>query len=187
MSQPYDIRNLGLADQGRHKIDWAEQEMPVLRQIQTRFGHERPLAGLRIAACLHVTAKTANLMRALAAGGAELLLVASNPLSTQDDIAAALVVHEEIPVFAIRGEDNATYYRHLGIALDYAPHLTIDTDSLQDRIQITWYCSFLNTTFFADPSSRTASNISIATKNQPFSQDGWGGCDFLIATCESTN
>jgi adenosylhomocysteinase len=126
MSQPYDIRDLGLADQGRHRIDWAEQEMPVLRQIRARFERERPLAGLRVAACLHVTAKTANLMRALAAGGAELLLVASNPLSTQDDIAAALVAHEEIPVFAIRGEDNATYYRHLRVALDHAPHLTID-------------------------------------------------------------
>lgn len=126
MSQAYDIRDLNLADQGRNKIDWAEHEMPVLRQIRERFERERPLAGLRVSACLHVTAKTANLMRTLAAGGADLLLVASNPLSTQDDIAAALVAHEEIPVFAIRGEDNPTYYRHLGIALDHAPHLTID-------------------------------------------------------------
>lgn len=126
MSQPYDIRDPGLANQGRLKIDWAEQEMPVLRQIRQRFEQERPLAGLRISACLHVTAKTANLARALAAGGADLVLVASNPLSTQDDIAAALVVHEEIPVFAIRGEDHATYYRHLGIALGHAPHLLID-------------------------------------------------------------
>jgi adenosylhomocysteinase len=126
MSQPYDIRDPGLADQGRRRIDWAEQEMPVLRLIRQRFERERPLAGLRIAACLHVTAKTASLARALSASGADLLLTASNPLSTQDDIAAALVVHEEIPVFAIRGEDHATYYRHLGIALDHAPHLIID-------------------------------------------------------------
>jgi adenosylhomocysteinase len=122
----YDIRDLALADQGRHKIQWAEAEMPVLRQIRERFAVERPLAGLRVSACLHVTAKTASLMRTLAAGGADLVLVASNPLSTQDDIAAALVAHEEIPVFAIRGEDQATYYRHLTIALAHGPHLMVD-------------------------------------------------------------
>ncbi len=126
MSEPYAVRDLALADQGRNKIDWSAQEMPVLRSIRERFEQERPLHGLRISACLHVTAKTANLMRTLAAGGADLTLVASNPLSTQDDIAASLVVHDEIPVFAIRGEDNATYYRHLGIALDQRPQLTID-------------------------------------------------------------
>jgi adenosylhomocysteinase len=121
-----EIRDAALADEGLRRIDWAAGEMPVLRQIAARFAVERPLAGLRLAACLHVTAKTANLMRTLAAGGADLLLVASNPLSTQDDIAAALVVHEEIPVFAIRGEDHATYHRHLSLALDHAPQLVID-------------------------------------------------------------
>ncbi|GAB4160918.1 MAG: adenosylhomocysteinase [Roseiflexaceae bacterium] len=126
MSETYDIRDIQLADQGRSKIDWSGNEMPVLHSIRQRFERERPLHGLRISACLHVTAKTANLMRTLAAGGADLVLVASNPLSTQDDIAASLVAHDEIPVYAIRGEDNATYYRHLGIALDHHPNLTID-------------------------------------------------------------
>jgi adenosylhomocysteinase len=126
MTEPYAIADIRLADQGRKKIDWSAHEMPVLADIAERFARERPFAGLRIAACLHVTAKTANLMRALAAGGADLTLVASNPLSTQDDIAASLVAHDEIPVFAIRGENNATYYRHLGIALDQRPHLIVD-------------------------------------------------------------
>ncbi len=121
-----EIRDATLADEGLRRIDWAASEMPVLRQIAARFATERPLAGLRLAACLHVTAKTANLMRTLVAGGADLVLVASNPLSTQDDIAAALVVHEEIPVFAIRGEDHATYHRHITLALDHAPQLVID-------------------------------------------------------------
>jgi adenosylhomocysteinase len=126
VAEQYAIRDIGLANQGRNKIDWSEHEMPVLRQIRERFARERPFTGLRIAACLHVTAKTANLIRALAAGGADLVLCASNPLSTQDDVAAALVAYEEIPVFAIRGEDNATYYQHLGIALDHQPQITID-------------------------------------------------------------
>jgi len=122
----YDIKNQKLADGGRHRIDWAEQEMPVLRQIHERFKKERPFKGLRMSACLHVTAETANLMRALQAGGAELVLCASNPLSTQDDVAASLVMHDEIPVYAIKGEDNETYYKHIKAALDHKPHLTMD-------------------------------------------------------------
>ncbi len=127
MSTPtHDIKNPKLADGGRHRIDWAEQEMPVLRQIHERFKRERPFAGLRMSACLHVTAETANLMRALQAGGAELVLCASNPLSTQDDVAASLVMHDEIPVYAVKGEDNDTYYKHITAALDHKPHLTMD-------------------------------------------------------------
>jgi len=122
----YDIKNPKIADGGRHRIDWAEQEMPVLRQIHERFKKERPFKGLRMSACLHVTAETANLMRALQAGGAELVLCASNPLSTQDDVAASLVMHDEIPVYAIKGEDNDTYYKHIKAALDHKPNLTMD-------------------------------------------------------------
>jgi adenosylhomocysteinase len=126
MTQDYDIRDVGLADQGRKRIDWAEVEMPVLRLIRERFAKDRPLAGLRVAACLHVTAETANLMRTLAVGGADVVLCASNPLSTQDDVAASLVAHEEIPVYAIKGEDHATYYGHLKAALDHNPNVTMD-------------------------------------------------------------
>lgn len=126
MSTSYDVKDLSLADLGRKRIEWAENEMPVLRLIRERFEKERPLDGLRISACLHVTAETANLARALAAGGADVVLCASNPLSTQDDVAAALVAYEEIPVFAIKGEDNDTYYRHLATALNHSPHITMD-------------------------------------------------------------
>jgi adenosylhomocysteinase len=122
----YDVKDMALADQGRRRIDWAETEMPVLRLLRERFERERPLQGLKISACLHVTAETANLMRTLAAGGADVLLVASNPLSTQDDVAASLVAHEEMPVYAIKGEDNDTYYRHITTALDFKPHITMD-------------------------------------------------------------
>ncbi|WP_026370008.1 adenosylhomocysteinase [Kallotenue papyrolyticum] len=122
----YDVKDLRLADQGRQRIEWAAQEMPVLRLIRERFEAERPLAGLRMSACLHVTAETANLARTLVAGGADLVLVASNPLSTQDDVAAALVQYDEIPVYAIKGEDNATYYRHIKAALDHRPQITMD-------------------------------------------------------------
>jgi adenosylhomocysteinase len=122
----YDVKDMALADQGRRRIDWAETEMPVLRLLRERFERERPLQGLKISACLHVTAETANLMRTLAAGGADVLLVASNPLSTQDDVAASLVAHEEMPVYAIKGEDNDTYYRHITAALDFQPHITMD-------------------------------------------------------------
>ena len=122
----YDVKDMSLAEGGRRKIDWAEREMPVLRQIKERFTKERPLAGLRVSACLHVTSETANLMKTLQAGGADIVLVASNPLSTQDDVAASLVSHEEIPIYAIKGEDNLTYYRHIKAALDHKPQLTMD-------------------------------------------------------------
>ena len=122
----YDIKNLDLAEGGRRRIEWAEREMPVLRSIQERFQKERPFEGIRMSACLHVTTETANLMRALQAGGADVVLTASNPLSTQDDVAACLVSHFEIPVFAVKGEDNTTYYKHLNAALDHKPHLTMD-------------------------------------------------------------
>jgi adenosylhomocysteinase len=122
----YDIRDTKLAEGGRRRIDWAEHEMPVLRLIRERFKRERPLTGLRIAACLHVTSETANLVHTLHVGGAEVVLTASNPLSTQDDVAAALVSHFEIPVFAIKGEDNLTYYKHISSALDFKPNMTMD-------------------------------------------------------------
>ena len=126
MANNYDIKDISLAEQGRKRIDWAEKEMPVLRLLRERFEKERPLNGLRLSACLHVTAETANLARTLAAGGADVVLCASNPLSTQDDVAAALGAYEEIPVYAIKGEDNQTYYAHLGAALDHNPHITMD-------------------------------------------------------------
>lgn len=126
MSSHHDIKNIKLAEGGRHRIEWAEQEMPVLRQIRERFAKERPLAGMRIAACLHVTTETANLMHTLQVGGAEVVLCASNPLSTQDDVAASLVANYEIPVYAIKGEDNKTYYDHIKAVLDIRPHLTMD-------------------------------------------------------------
>ncbi|MDD5275645.1 MAG: adenosylhomocysteinase [Methylovulum sp.] len=122
----YDIKDFSLADQGRERIDWAFTEMPVLRAIHDRFSRELPLAGVRISGCLHITTETANLARTLIAGGAELVLCASNPLSTQDDVAAALVRHYRIPTFAIRGEDSATYYWHIGKALAHRPQLTMD-------------------------------------------------------------
>jgi adenosylhomocysteinase len=115
-----------LAEQGRFRIEWAAREMPVLAQLQERFGKERPLNGLRVSACLHVTTETANLMRMLQAGGADVVLCASNPLSTQDDVAAALVTHFEMPVYAIKGEDSKTYYAHIQAALDHRPHITMD-------------------------------------------------------------
>ena len=122
----YDIKDTELATGGRYRIDWAEQEMPVLRAIRDRFEQEKPLQGLRVSACLHVTTETANLARTLQAGGADVVLVASNPLSTQDDVAASLVVHNEIPVYAIKGEDNETYYNHIKAALDHNPQMTMD-------------------------------------------------------------
>jgi adenosylhomocysteinase len=122
----YHIADLDLAPGGKFRIDWAEQEMPVLRQIRERFAREKPLKGLRLSACLHVTTETANLMATLQAGGADVVLCASNPLSTQDDVAASLVANYEIPVYAIKGEDNATYYEHLRKALDHNPHMTMD-------------------------------------------------------------
>ena len=126
MPSDYDIKDLDLAPAGRLRIEWAEREMPVLRLIRERFQDEKPLAGVRLSACLHITTETANLARTLQAGGAEVVLTASNPLSTQDDAAAALVSYDEIPVFAIKGEDSETYYRHIHAALDHRPHITMD-------------------------------------------------------------
>ena len=121
-----DIKNPGLADEGRRRTEWAERSMPVLRQIRERFARERPLAGRRVAACLHVTSETANLMITLKAGGADVVLCASNPLSTQDDVAAHLVVQHGVQVYAIKGEDHATYYEHIRAALAHQPDLTMD-------------------------------------------------------------
>jgi adenosylhomocysteinase len=122
----YDVRDIKLADQGRLKIEWAEATMPVLRLIRKRFKRQQPLKGVRVTACLHVTTETANLAITLKAGGADVRLCASNPLSTQDDVAAALVQHEGIPTFAIKGEDNATYYRHIESAIAHRPHVSMD-------------------------------------------------------------
>jgi adenosylhomocysteinase len=124
--QNYDIKDAKLAEGGRRRIDWAEREMPVLRLIRERFAKERPLKGIRMSACLHVTTETANLAQTLHLGGADLVLTASNPLSTQDDVAAALVNIYEVPTFAIKGEDNVTYYKHISAALDHAPQITMD-------------------------------------------------------------
>ena len=126
MTIAHDIKDVELATGGRYRIEWAGQEMAVLKQIRERFAKEKPLAGVRISACLHVTTETANLMQALQAGGADVVLTASNPLSTQDDVAASLVTHDEIPVYAIKGEDNETYYQHIHAALDHKPHITMD-------------------------------------------------------------
>lgn len=122
----FDIKDKSLAEGGRRRIKWAEREMPVLRSIVERFIKERPFDGIRMAACLHVTTETANLMKTLQAGGADVVLVASNPLSTQDDVAASLVMHNEIPVHAIKGEDNITYYKHINSAIDHKPQITMD-------------------------------------------------------------
>src|SRR6266498_1261279 len=120
-----DVKDLALADKGRTRIEWANQEMGVLAQVKERFEKEKPLAGTKIGACLHVTTETANLIRTLVAGGAEVALCASNPLSTQDDAAAALC-EDDIRVYAIKGEDNDTYYRHINEVLDFHPHITMD-------------------------------------------------------------
>jgi len=126
MAIAHDVKDLELATGGRYRIEWAGQEMPVLKQIRQRFAAEKPLSGLRVSACLHVTTETANLMQTLQAGGADVVLTASNPLSTQDDVAASLVTNDEIPVYAIKGEDNETYYQHIHAALDHKPHITMD-------------------------------------------------------------
>jgi adenosylhomocysteinase len=122
----HDVRDLSLAPAGLIRIEWADRQMPVLAAIRARFEREQPLAGYRVSACLHVTSETANLARALQAGGADVALCASNPLSTQDEVAAALVAEYGIPVFAIRGEDDATYYSHINAAVDHSPQLTMD-------------------------------------------------------------
>jgi len=122
----YDIKDIQQAEGGRRRIEWAEREMPVLRSIRERFAKEKPLKGLRLSCCLHVTTETANLMRTLHDGGADIVLTASNPLSTQDDVAAALVSQYEVPVFAIKGEDKTTYFKHIRAALEHKPHMTQD-------------------------------------------------------------
>ena len=122
----HDVKDIGLAPEGVRRILWADRQMPVLAAIRKRFEEEQPLAGVRISACLHVTTETANLMRTLKAGGADVVVCASNPLSTQDDVAAALVAEYEIPAFAIKGEDNDTYYAHIEAAVDHHPQLTMD-------------------------------------------------------------
>jgi adenosylhomocysteinase len=123
---PGDVRDLRLAREGRARIEWAERSMPVLRAIRARFNREKPLKGLRVGACLHVTTETANLMRTLKAGGAEVFLCGSNPLSTQDDVAASLIVHYGISTFAIKGEDHKTYYSHIVSCIEACPHITMD-------------------------------------------------------------
>ena len=122
----HDVKNMDLAGEGVRRIEWADRLMPVLRTIRERFEREKPLEGLRMSACLHVTAETANLCRTLAAGGADLVLCASNPLSTQDDVAAALVAEYGIPTYAIKGESTDTYYKHLAAACDHKPNITMD-------------------------------------------------------------
>src|SRR5713226_6672377 len=125
-AQRHDVKDLKLAEDGRRMIEWAAQEMPVLQTIRERFKREQPLKGQRLAACLHVTTETANLAITLKAGGADLVLCASNPLSTQDDVAAALVSEYTIPTYAIKGEDEKTYYRHINAVLDHRPNMTMD-------------------------------------------------------------
>ncbi len=122
----FDVKDLSLADDGRRKIEWADRQMPVLAAIRDRFASDQPLSGYRISACLHVTSETANLMRTLQAGGADIVLCASNPLSTQDEVAAALVDEFNVSVFAVKGEDNDTYYQHIEAAVDHKPQLTMD-------------------------------------------------------------
>ncbi|PSO66161.1 MAG: adenosylhomocysteinase [Cyanobacteria bacterium QH_2_48_84] len=137
----HEVKDINLASSGQQRIEWAGREMPVLRQIKERFAKEKPLEGIRLVACCHVTAETAHLAIALKAGGADALLIASNPLSTQDDVAASLVADHGIPVFAIKGEDNETFHRHVQIALDHKPNIIIDDGNdvtvtlLQERKQ----------------------------------------------------
>src|SRR6266702_3728887 len=128
-SLQFDVKDIGLAKQGKQRIEWAEREMPVLRLIRERFAEEKPLNGTKLVACAHITTETANLARALQAGGADAILIASNPLSTQDDVAASLVSDWGIPVYAIKGESTETYNRHLRTALDYRPDIIIDDGS----------------------------------------------------------
>ncbi len=125
-TRKHDVKDLALSSEGKRRIEWADRQMPVLAAIRERFESEKPLDGYRIAACLHVTTETANLMRTLKAGGADVVISASNPLSTQDDVAAALVDEYDISTFAIKGEDNDTYYQHIEAAVDHKPHITMD-------------------------------------------------------------
>ncbi|MCU0643240.1 MAG: adenosylhomocysteinase, partial [bacterium] len=122
----YDVKNINLALAGKKRIEWADHDMPVLQMVRERFAQEKPLTGKRLSACLHITAETANLARTLKAGGADVVLCASNPLSTQDDVSASLVKDYEIPVFAIKGEDTKTYYDHIKAAIEHHPQVTMD-------------------------------------------------------------
>src|SRR4051794_37382846 len=151
----HDVRDLALAADGVTRIEWADRQMPVLASIRERFEKEKPLDGIRVSACLHVTTETANLARTLKAGGANVLLCASNPLSTQDDVAAALVAEYGVPVFAIKGEDDDTYYSHITAAVDHHPHMTMDDGAdvigvlhskRQDQLGEIIGCYFLCTT-----------------------------------------
>jgi len=128
-SVEFDVKDINLSKHGKQRIEWAEREMPVLRLIRERFAEEKPLSGVKLVACAHITTETANLARALQAGGAEAVLIASNPLSTQDDVAAALVNDWGIPVYAIKGESTDTYNRHVRTALDTHPDIIIDDGS----------------------------------------------------------
>src|ERR671927_581483 len=128
-SVEFDVKDISLSGQGRQRIEWAEREMPVLRLIRERFAEEKPLDGVKLVACAHITTETANLARALQAGGAEAVLIASNPLSTQDDVAASLVADWGVPVYAIKGESTETYNRHVRTALDFNPEIIIDDGS----------------------------------------------------------
>src|SRR4029078_884334 len=128
-SVEFDVKDISLAGHGKQRIEWAEREMPVLRLIRERFAEEKPLTGTKLVACAHITTETANLARALQAGGADAVLIASNPLSTQDDVAAALGVEYGIPVYAIKGESTDTYRAHVRMALDTNPNLIVDDGS----------------------------------------------------------
>src|SRR5579884_2943976 len=121
-----DVRDISLAPRGKARIEWAARDMPVLRLIRERFAKDQPLKGVRMSGCLHITTETANLAITLKAGGADLVLCASNPLSTQDDVAASLIVDEGIPTFAIKGEDEQTYYEHIHLAIKHGPQVTMD-------------------------------------------------------------
>src|SRR5581483_727809 len=121
-----DVRDFSLAPRGKDRIEWAAKDMPVLRLIRERFAQDQPLKGIKISGCLHITTETANLAITLKAGGADVVLCASNPLSTQDDVAASLIVDEGIPTFAIKGEDEQTYYEHINLAIKHGPQITMD-------------------------------------------------------------
>jgi adenosylhomocysteinase len=153
-----DVKDLGLADRGARRTEWAERQMPVLRLIRDRFRQQRPLRGRRLAACLHVTTETANLAITLKAGGAEVALCASNPLSTQDDVAAHLVRDHEISVFAIKGEDHATYYEHIRAALMHGPHITMDDGA--DLVGALHMIALERFDDLADPVRRWATRLS---------------------------
>src|SRR2546423_3003005 len=159
-----DIRDIALAAEGRRRTEWAERSMPVLRQLAERFARERPLAGKRLAACLHVTTETANLMVALQAGGADVALCASNPLSTQDDVAAHLVKNHGIKVFAIKGEDHETYYEHIRAALAHRADITMDDGA--DLVGALHMIALNRLDDLAPPVRRWVEELSVAERKQ---------------------